>query len=205
MALTAQAEQLVKEQIQGHRKGMPDEPNYLHSYRVRDLVSDHHHWDDPNFDLFLGALLHDVVEDGEITLDHLRYMGFPSRTIELVDLCSHDLTIQDPTSRWILMIGRLVAAQNEEAWIIKLADLTDNLTQCQGLSKENRRFMIEVKAPLMLRLTKAMPFDRCLQMNIRALEEEMERQQSILSSVQRSCEMDDYTMDSLIRGVQSIN
>jgi len=42
---------------------------------------------------------------------------------------------------------------NEESWAIKLIDLSDNLTQCSGLTEENRTFMIEVKAPLMLRLT----------------------------------------------------
>lgn len=186
-ALTAQAEQLVKERIQGFRKGMPDEPNYLHSYRVRDLVSKHHHWDDPDYDLFLAALLHDVIEDGGVTFDELRSKGFSNATIDLVDLCSHDLTIKDPTSRWVLMIGRLVAARNEDAWRIKLADLTDNLTQCQGLSEENRRFMIEVKAPLMLRLAKTLPFSRMIteeppyvQPSILALEEEMARQRNIM-------------------------
>ena len=65
-ALTARAELLVKERIHGFRKGLPDQENYLHSYRVRDLVSRDHHWDDPDYDLFLAALLHDVFEDGGV-------------------------------------------------------------------------------------------------------------------------------------------
>lgn len=184
-ALTAQAEQLVKERIQGFRKGMPDEPNYLHSYRVRDLVSKHHHWDDPDYDLFLAALLHDVVEDGGVTFGELGELGFSERTIELVGLCTHDMSIKNPTERWLLMIAKLTESKDEDAWRIKLADLTDNLTQCQGLSEENRKFMIEVKAPLLIRLAKTLPFSRVIteeppyvQPSILALEEEMTRQRN---------------------------
>jgi (p)ppGpp synthase/HD superfamily hydrolase len=178
--LTIKAETLVRETIQGHRKGMPDEPNYLHSFRVRDLVSEHHHWDDPDYDLFLAALLHDVIEDGGVTFDDLRSMGCSERTIELIDLCTHQSNIEDKTERWTLMIARLIEARNEDAWRIKLADLTDNLKQSRGLSAENRQFMTEVKAPLMLRLVKALPFNRWIteeyphvQPSIFALEAEM--------------------------------
>ena len=43
-----------------------------------------------------------------------------------------------------------------------MADLTDNLTQCAGLSPENRRFMVETKAPLMIRLTKGYGFNKMI-------------------------------------------
>ena len=51
------------------------------------------------------------------------------------------------------MMAKLVESDDEDAWRIKLADLTDNLRQSTGLTPENRKFMIEVKAPLMMRLT----------------------------------------------------
>jgi len=183
--LETQAEKLVKERILGERKGLLGEMNYMHSYRVRDLVSDHHHWDDPDYELFLAALLHDVIEDGGVTFDELRAMGYPERVIELVALCSHDSSVKDNTERWVLMIAKLVEARDEDAWRIKLADLTDNLKQSSGLSPENRRFMIEVKAPLMLRLAKCLPFSRMIteepphvQPSILALEIEMEKQRA---------------------------
>ncbi len=150
--LTKKAEDLVRELIKGTRKGLPDEQNYLHSFRVRDLVSASHHWDDPDYDLFIAALLHDIVEDGGVLLEELEKMGFTKRTVELVRLCSHDTSIEDKTERWIRMIARLVETKDDDAWRIKLADLTDNLTQSKGLSLENRKFMVEVKAPLLLRL-----------------------------------------------------
>ncbi len=78
--LTKKAEALVKERITGTRKGLPDEQNYKHSFRVRDIVSASHHWDDPDYDLFIAALLHDIVEDGGVTFDELKEMDFSKRT-----------------------------------------------------------------------------------------------------------------------------
>ena len=150
--LTNKAESLVKERILGTRKGLPDEQNYAHSFRVRDMVSACHHWDDPDYELFNAALLHDIVEDGGVTLEELKDMGFTDRTIELVRLCTHQLEIKDHTERWLNMVARLVEAKDEDAWRIKLADLADNLSQSKGLSIEDRRFMIETKAPILLRL-----------------------------------------------------
>lgn len=176
------AENLVKERILGDRKGISGEPSYLHSFRVRDLVSKCHHWDDPEYDVFLAALLHDVVEDGGVSLDELRSMGFTDRTVELVDLSTHRLDVENSTERWILMMARLVEARDDGAWRIKMADLTDNLTQCSGLSHENRRFMVETKAPLMVRLTEGLWFNKMIFQDsvapIVLLVAEMERQRA---------------------------
>jgi (p)ppGpp synthase/HD superfamily hydrolase len=147
------AQSLVKEKITGERKGLPGELNYTHSIRVHDLVSKLHHWDDPDWELFLAALLHDIVEDGGVSFTELADNGFSRRTIELIYLCTHDKVIENKAERWALMIAKLIQAKDEEAWYIKLMDLSDNLSQCKGLTEENRKFMLEVKAPLMLRLT----------------------------------------------------
>jgi (p)ppGpp synthase/HD superfamily hydrolase len=154
--LVLKAVPLVKEKIKGERKGLPGELNYLHSMRINEIVSRLHHWDDPDVEMFLGALLHDIIEDGEVTFEELVDMGFTKKTIELIYLCTHDKTIENKTERWTLMIATLIEARNEEAWCIKLIDLSDNLTQCSGLTEDNRKFMIEVKAPLMLRLTESL-------------------------------------------------
>jgi (p)ppGpp synthase/HD superfamily hydrolase len=151
--LTLRAISLVKERIKGERKGLQGEMNYLHSMRVYETVKSLHHWDDPDYEMFLGALLHDIVEDGGVSFEELVNMGFTKKTIELVYLSTHSSEIKNKTERWTMMISRLIEARNEEAWCIKLIDLSDNLTQCSGLTEENRKFMIEVKAPLMIRLT----------------------------------------------------
>ncbi len=172
--LTKKAEALVRERIKGTRKGLPEELNYLHSFRVRDMVSSCHHWDDGDYDLFIAALLHDVVEDGGVSFEELNKMGFSDRTIKLVRLCTHSLDVENTTGRWVRMIAQLIEANDDDAWRIKLADLTDNLTQSKGLSLENRRFMVEVKAPLLLRL------GRVAHSAYGKLKDEMERQQSEL-------------------------
>jgi len=152
--LTILAHSLVKEKIHGERKGLPDELNYMHSVRVNETVSSLHHWDDPDVEMFISALLHDIVEDGNTSLEELVEMGFTRRIVELVYLCSHNTKVENKTERWTLMMAKLIEARDEEAWCIKLIDLSDNLKQSRGLSEENRKFMVDVKAPLMLRLTK---------------------------------------------------
>lgn len=150
------AKALVQEKIKGERKGLPGEYNYMHSMRVYDAVKKLHHWDDPDLELFLAALLHDIVEDGGVSFKELVALGFTGRTIELIRLCTHDMSIENKTERWTLMVAKLIEARDEEAWYIKLCDLADNLTQAHGLTEENRRFMVEVKAPLLLRLTEGL-------------------------------------------------
>jgi (p)ppGpp synthase/HD superfamily hydrolase len=152
------AKKLVKERIPGKRKGLDNEHNYQHSFHVYEKVSKLHHWDDPDLDMFLAALLHDIVEDGNTSFEELVDLGFSDRTIELIYLCTHDKSIENHRERWIGMIAKLVKADNPEAWCIKLVDLADNIKQSHGLSDENRRFMLEVKAPIMLRLTDHLTF-----------------------------------------------
>lgn len=173
--LTKKAENLVRERIKGTRKGFPREYNCLHSFRVRDIVSACHHRDDPDYDLFIAALLHDIVEDGGVSLEELKKLGFTDRTIQLVKLCTHSFDIKDHTERWIMMVARLIEAKDNDAWRIKLADLTDNLNWSKGLSPENRRFMVEVKAGLIYRLANV-PYSAHYK-----LEEAMDRQKKELA------------------------
>ena len=147
------AKALVQEKITGERKGLPGEYNYMHSIRVYDAVKRLHHWDDPDLELFLAALLHDIVEDGGVSYEELVALGFTRRTIELIRLCTHDMSIENKTERWTLMVAKLIEVRDEEAWYIKLCDLADNLTQVHGLTEENRRFMVEVKGSIFLHLT----------------------------------------------------
>jgi (p)ppGpp synthase/HD superfamily hydrolase len=149
--LEKKAEQLVTQKITGHRKGLPDEPNYRHSFRVRDLIKETS--DSENREVAIAGLLHDIIEDGEVSFEELRILGCTDRIIDLIELCSHRMDIEDNTERWLFMMAKLTEAGDKDAWHIKIADIADNLTQCHGLSKENRKFMIETKVPLFLRLT----------------------------------------------------
>lgn len=66
------------------------------------------------------ALLHDVVEDSEITVSELRSLGFPERVLELVDL----LTRRDGES-YMSFISRL--SGDFSALKIKKADIEENM------------------------------------------------------------------------------
>lgn len=69
------------------------------------------------------ALLHDVVEKSEITLDQLRRKGFSARIVDAVDSLTRreDEDYPDFVRR---------AASNPLALPVKIADLRDNLRAC---------------------------------------------------------------------------
>jgi (p)ppGpp synthase/HD superfamily hydrolase len=149
MPQTHLAEQLVQTHIKGFRKGTSDVPNWTHSFQVRDCLLKHRYSEEVS----LAGLLHDIVEDGDVTFDELRAQGFSERIIELIDLCSHDPSLPADDGRWVKMLARLVDAQDKDAWAIKLADITDNLRSCHTMSEGRQRFMYETKGPLLLSLT----------------------------------------------------
>lgn len=69
----------------------------------------------------MAAVLHDVVEDTDVTLDDLRADGYPAAVVEMVRLLTRDrsLSYRD----WIASIA---ASGNLAAIIIKFADNRDN-------------------------------------------------------------------------------
>jgi (p)ppGpp synthase/HD superfamily hydrolase len=147
-ALIDKAKQLVEERIPGTRKGS-DEPAYIHSIRVSDSLARFGYAEE----VVLGGLLHDIVEDGDTSLDDLRKFGFSERVVRLVELCTHDEMIEGGDRRWVKMMANLIDADDEEAWAIKIADLTDNLKSSDTLDEDRRKFMREAKGPFLLRLS----------------------------------------------------
>lgn len=65
------------------------------------------------------ALLHDVVEDTDYTLDDLRQMGFPAQVLEALSLLTHD-----PAVPYMAYVAQI--ATNPLARQVKLADLRHN-------------------------------------------------------------------------------
>lgn len=66
-----------------------------------------------------AALLHDVVEDTDYTLEDLEKMGFDSRVMEALALLTHDPEV--PYMDYVAAAGR-----NPIARAVKLADLRHN-------------------------------------------------------------------------------
>lgn len=141
--LRLRAENLVRAVIIGTRKGS-EELAYLHSFRVATLMEE----SGATEEVILAALLHDVIEDGEVTYQELKEMGCSARVIELVEICSHDPELSMSDGRWVCLMSGLIKANDLEAWTIKTADLLDNLRGSESLSSERRSFMRTVKAPL---------------------------------------------------------
>lgn len=72
----------------------------------------------------MAALLHDVVEDGGVTLGELRKLGCPEAVVEAVDHLTKD---EEGRRDYEAAIRR--AARNPIARQVKMADLTDNLDE----------------------------------------------------------------------------
>ena len=80
-------------------------------------------------DTCVVALLHDVVEDSECSLDDLRAQGFTNAQIEAVGLLTHEiregLDYEGREQEYLDYVRRLKS--NTLARTVKLADLTHNM------------------------------------------------------------------------------
>jgi (p)ppGpp synthase/HD superfamily hydrolase len=98
-----------------HHRGQTDkagEPYVLHPLRLMLSLRDPHER--------LAALLHDIVEDTDITLDDLRALGYPTPVVAAIELLTHT-----DGSPYLDYVARLKT--NPIARAVKLADLADNM------------------------------------------------------------------------------
>ena len=100
---------------EAHRgqKDRNDEPYIMHPIRVMAQL-----W---GYDERMVAVLHDVVEDTDVTLDDLRRAGYPDHIVAAVDAISKREDGHEPYGEYI----RRVKA-NPLATKVKIADLRDN-------------------------------------------------------------------------------
>ena len=84
------------------------------------------------------ALLHDVVEDTEYTLDDLREMGFPESIMNALALLTHDESV--PYMDYVAQIKN-----NPIAKAVKLADLKHNsdLSRLDELDEKARKRVLK--------------------------------------------------------------
>lgn len=87
----------------------------------------------PDEDTTVTALLHDVVEDTDYTLDDLCKMGFGDRVIAALDLLTHREEV--PYMEYVAAIGK-----NPIARAVKLADLRHNsdLSRLDTVTEQDR-------------------------------------------------------------------
>jgi (p)ppGpp synthase/HD superfamily hydrolase len=70
---------------------------------------------------YVPAVLHDVVEDSDLTLDDIQEM-FGEEIAKIVELLTRRESESYPD-----FISRIIASQNRDAMLIKMADLKDNM------------------------------------------------------------------------------
>lgn len=86
--------------------------------------------DDP--ELRIIAVLHDLIEDTDVTIADLRELGYSDRVLVALTLLTHDLAV--PYDDYIKDIAR-----HDDARRVKLADLDHNsrVTRLKGLRKKD--------------------------------------------------------------------
>lgn len=115
----------------GQVRKWSNEPYILHAIRVAEAVS--------NLGVMAeaAALLHDTVEDTEVTQDDLVAAGFPREIRETVGI----LTRPDVVTyeNYILCIAEWGRAQYPPVAVaIKIADILDNLRGCESATLRKR-------------------------------------------------------------------
>ena len=87
----------------------------------------------PDEESIVAALLHDVEEDTDYSLEDLKSMGFPPKALEAVALLTH--TGEEPYLRYVARIK-----ENPIAKRVKLADLRHNsdLSRIRQVTERDR-------------------------------------------------------------------
>ena len=121
MIYTEQTKKAMKLCFEAHKDqvdkcGMP---YVFHPYHLAEQMTDE--------DTITAALLHDVVEDTDYTLEDLEKLGFPPQVIEAVALLTHEDDVP-----YLEYVAKL--KDNPIAKAVKLADLAHNSdqTRCVG-------------------------------------------------------------------------
>ena len=103
------------------RKGASQEPYINHLIEVLDLVAA---VENPDMDVLIAALLHDVLEDTQIDHDEL-VATFGVRVTRIVRENSDDMTLSKPERQRARLVG--MTKKSREARLVKFADMISNL------------------------------------------------------------------------------
>jgi len=93
-----------------------------------------------NEDVLVATILHDIVEDTEVTLEEIK-KEFGRNVANLVDLVTHN-KVDDHYSAYTV---RLKNSGNKGAITIKLCDLTSNLSKLECVDDELRKYLLRKK------------------------------------------------------------
>jgi (p)ppGpp synthase/HD superfamily hydrolase len=108
-------------------------PYIFHPMRVANRVLRQHREYDEN--LWMTAILHDVIENTEVTLDDLKTQGYPSEVLEALQYLTklpeeEDIegdSVDVKHQKYFSFIERLAKGPSKLARRVKIASLEDNL------------------------------------------------------------------------------
>ncbi len=140
----AQATEAHAGQVRNGSGGMP----YIeHPIAVADLLAQHGSADE----VLAAALLHDVVEDSETTVEELR-QSFGEPVVGLVAVLSDDESIADYRERKREHRARVAAADGEALAIYGADKLTNARTLRRAYARQGEQVAEEFKVPLTLKV-----------------------------------------------------
>lgn len=129
------------------RNGSGGMPYIEHPMRVAALLDEHGYSEE----VLAAALLHDVVEDSDTTLDDLREK-FGGEVVGLVGAMTDDESIDDYRQRKAEHRERLAAAPTEAMAIYGADKLTNVRTLAEAYAEEGDAVREEFKVPVELKL-----------------------------------------------------
>lgn len=119
-----------------HQKRKDGTPYVSHPMRVCLRVSTFGEQGEAmNLEAQIGALLHDVVEDSDVTLEELRELGFSAYVLHVVDALT-----KRPGEKYMDFIRRCHKA-GPVARAVKLADISDNMEDQSALDPDEAAFL----------------------------------------------------------------
>jgi (p)ppGpp synthase/HD superfamily hydrolase len=147
MQLTLEQQLLLAPQVaaraHAHQKRKDGTPYIAHPVRVALRVTKNTQSGSPwQMTCQIGAFLHDVVEDTDVTLDDLRELGFSEGVLAVIDRVT-----KRPGEKYKDFILRIKGDGLSEtslyAIAVKLADIDDNVEDQSALDPEEAEFLRE--------------------------------------------------------------
>jgi (p)ppGpp synthase/HD superfamily hydrolase len=141
--LTRDAFDLLLSKHSGQRQKVNGRPYVEHPIRVATEVSE------AGFEpeIVAAALLHDIVEDSEVTIDHLR-KRFGDRVATLVEAMTDEAEVEPYERRKALHRGRVVAAGPEAAAIFAADKLNNVRALREAYAEQGEAVAGRFKQPL---------------------------------------------------------
>ena len=151
-AYTFSKARIIVERIFKEQVDKAGEPYINHLYRVSDRLE--------NYKDKVAGLLHDIIEDTEITSSDLIDIGFSKDIVDVVLLLSKDTSVinkslDDKLNNYNEKIEKIIESKNLSAIRVKIADIEDNydedrlsklsIEQREWFQKKYKKNLVKIK------------------------------------------------------------